>query len=230
MTRRNSRRRSLIEILGSAIVSLLAAILGLRLVRVALVAFLVLGVLGVTSAVVADSLVAGDGRLRQVAFTTIFAATIAVPAIIWLLVRRGRSGRAGSLGDLLVMTPPEFELAVGALLTELGFRSVERVGKPGDLAADLRCRDRKGRSVVVQCKRHAPGIKVGSREVQSFIGMASVHHRSDRGIFVTTSTFTIPAIDLAKQHDIQLVDGATLERLLAGKRRRADSAALPPAV
>jgi restriction system protein len=42
----------------------------------------------------------------------------------------------------------------------------------------------------VQCKRYTPGNHIGSRTMQTFIGMAYVHHKADRAIFVTTSTYT----------------------------------------
>jgi len=42
-----------------------------------------------------------------------------------------------------------------------------------------------------------------------------VHHRSERGVFVTTTEFSTPAQELAAAHDIELVDGARLTTLLA---------------
>ncbi|MBV9279080.1 MAG: restriction endonuclease, partial [Chloroflexi bacterium] len=106
------------------------------------------------------------------------------------------------------------ELAVADLLRDGGYRGVRRTGRAGDLGADIACRDRKGRTVVVQCKRHAPGIKVGSKDVQAFIGMMKVHHGADAGIFVTTSEFTRPAADLARQHGVELMDGRRLSQLV----------------
>jgi restriction endonuclease Mrr len=41
-----------------------------------------------------------------------------------------------------------------------------------------------------------------------------IHHQAQKGIFVTTSTFSRPAIDLATQRDIQLIDGNQLVGLL----------------
>jgi hypothetical protein len=34
----------------------------------------------------------------------------------------------------------------------------------------------------VQCKRYTPGNHIGSRTMQTLIGMASVHHKADRAI------------------------------------------------
>ena len=54
--------------------------------------------------------------------------------------------------------------------------------------------------MVVQCKRYAPDNLVGSPVIQSFIGMVKIHHKADLGIFVTTSGYTLPAMNLAKEH------------------------------
>ena len=128
--------------------------------------------------------------------------------------------RAQTLGDLLALTPAAFEHAVAGLLRQLGYQDVEHVGGPGDLAADIRCRDEGGRAVVVQCKRYQPGNRVGSREIQTFIGMMAVHHGADQGIFVTTSDFTGPARKLAGEHGIALIDGDALSRLVQANANR----------
>jgi hypothetical protein len=120
-----------------------------------------------------------------------------------------------SLGDMLEMTPTEFEEFTGRALESLGYSNVNRVGGSGDLAADLTATDPQGRSAIVQCKRYTPGSKVGSPALQSFIGMKSVHHRAERGIFVTTADYSQQAIDLAKQHDIVLIDGDDLVKIAA---------------
>jgi restriction system protein len=119
-----------------------------------------------------------------------------------------------TLGELLALTPTQFEVAVGEILRANGYRNVRHVGRSGDLAADLWCRDDKGRSVVVKCKRYSPGTRVGSRDIQGFIGMMSVHHKATCGIFVTTSEFTQPAVDLARRHSVTLMEGRDLTRLM----------------
>ncbi len=113
---------------------------------------------------------------------------------------------------MLALSPSEFEAFTRELLASSGF-SLRLNGGPGDLGADLVGRDPKGRSTIVQCKRYDPGQKVGSQALQTFIGMRSIHHRADRGIVVTTSGFTSAAIELAKAHDIWLIDGGDLVRL-----------------
>lgn len=120
------------------------------------------------------------------------------------------------LEDLLSLTPAEFEDAVGAILREIGFRRVKRVGGSGDLSVDLTCRDGDNRRIIVQCKRYQPSSKVGSVEVQKVLGMAKLHHKADQAVIVTTSSFTRPAMALAESHpDLMLVDGLMLAGLLA---------------
>lgn len=120
-----------------------------------------------------------------------------------------------TLEDFLALTPTQFEEVVGKLLARSGYSQVRQVGGAGDLAADLTCRDARGRRVVAQCKRYAPEQKVGSQIVQTFIGMVAVHHRAQGGILVTTSSFTTPAQDLAREHDFLLIDGPALVQLAA---------------
>jgi hypothetical protein len=141
-----------------------------------------------------------------------YIAVIVVVARRWLR----QHPRARALSDFLALTPTQFELAVGDLLREMGYAQVRRVGGPGDLGADLVCRDASGRQIVVQCKRYSPEKRVGSQAVQTFIGMMRVHHRAQRGIFVATSEFTGPAIELAREHGILLVDGQALVSLAQG--------------
>ena len=135
--------------------------------------------------------------------------------------RARRLARLGALERLRALSPTEFELVIGELLRQEGYRDVRHTGGGGDLAADLICRDARGALVVVQCKRYGAGKRVTSPQLQLFIGMVYTHHQADYGVVVTTSTFTRPAIALARQHGIALLDGATLtERLLAFRAER----------
>ena len=113
--------------------------------------------------------------------------------------RQAHLDRLRTLEGLITLTPTEFEHAVGEMLTAQGYRKVQVHGGAGDLAADLTCLAPDGRSTVVQCKRYAPDNLVGSPVIQSFIGMVKIHHKADLGIFVTTSGYTLPAMNLAKE-------------------------------
>lgn len=98
------------------------------------------------------------------AILLIFAA-IAL-GIVYALVRRRRRPRrinARTLGELLALTPPQFEDAVADVLSARGYRNMRRVGGAGDLGAALVGRDPDSRSVIVQGTRYAPESRVESR-------------------------------------------------------------------
>lgn len=161
-----------------------------------------------------------DARLPGMPADLATTAMLAIGyvACIVAVVRAGLRAfpRVHALSEFLALTPDQFEMAVGDLLSQAGFRQMRLVGGPGDLGADLLCRDASGRPVVVQCKRYAPEKRVGSQAVQTFIGMVAIHHRAHRGIFVTTSEFTTPAIELAREHGLLLIDGQALVALAQG--------------
>lgn len=148
---------------------------------------------------------------------------LAVALLAYYLNRRDREIRRRTLAELLALSPSDFEVAVATLLKDLGYRSVKVTGRTGDLAADIVCHDQQGHKVLVQCKRYSPRRPVGSPEIQLFIGML-VHHQSDRGIYVTTSRFTSAASALARQHGLELIDGARLATLIAGRHPVNDTA------
>lgn len=131
-----------------------------------------------------------------------------------------------TLRELLALRPAAFEAAVATLARRLGYEHVRVVGRAGDYGVDVAGRDAEGRSVVIQCKRYAPHYRVGSKEVQTFVGMATVHHHADIGIFVTTSSFTRHCFEIAERSRgrIQLLSGHDLARLLA---RTTDSESAP---
>lgn len=121
------------------------------------------------------------------------------------------------MDELLELSGHQFEDQVVEFLTEKGYRDVERVGGAGDLGVDIVCRDSLDRRVAVQCKRFAPGRTIGSPLIQLFFGMV-VRRRAERGLYVTTSSYTQPARKLALELDIDLIDGSQLARHYRKKR------------
>jgi restriction system protein len=152
--------------------------------------------------------------LYPIVWCALYLAILSVVYWLYRKIKYRRRFKIAQFNELLALTPAQFESAVGEILTTAGYRKMERIGQAGDLCADLRGTGPRGNSIVVQCKRYAPGSKVGTPAIQTFIGMMAVHHQSEGGVFVTTSTFTKPAIALANQHDITLIDGPTLSGLL----------------
>lgn len=115
-------------------------------------------------------------------------------------------------------TPTFFEDLVLDLLHALGYGisrdDLQRVGAIGDGGIDgIISLDRLGlEKVYVQAKRWQN--QVGRPEIQAFYG-ALAGQRARKGVFLTTSTFSQPAIDFAKSVEgIVLVDGSRLAELM----------------
>ncbi len=130
---------------------------------------------------------------------------------------RRRRLKSLTLRELKSMSPKEFEHAIAELLRALDYKDVKVVGGSGDLAIDVIARY-NNRRVVLQCKRYNER-KVTSPEVQMFIGMMVTEHNADKGIYVTTSSFTKDAVMLARGHGIELWDGDRLSELLINIKR-----------
>lgn len=130
-----------------------------------------------------------------------------------------REGVATELLELLSqVSPTYFETVVLDLLHKLGYgigrADLLRVGRSGDGGIDgVISLDRLGlEKVYVQAKRwQSP---VGRPDVQAFYG-ALAGQRANRGVFITTSTFTQQAVEFAGSVErIVLVDGTKLAELM----------------
>ncbi len=136
-----------------------------------------------------------------------------------VLVRRERQtrlARVRTLEGMRALTPTAFELAVAELLRTQGYQCVSHTGGSGDLCADLTCLLPHGELVVVQCKRYGERKLVGSPEIQQFLGMMTIHHHAQRGLYVTTSGYTRHALALAQHHApaLELIDGERLAAMM----------------
>lgn len=130
--------------------------------------------------------------------------------------------RATTTSDLLEtlseVSPKFFETIVLDVLHKLGYGTsrsdLQRVGGSGDGGIDgVIALDRLGlEKVYVQAKRWQNSV--GRPEVQGFYG-ALAGHRANKGVFITTSTFTAQAVDFARSIErIVLVDGTRLAELM----------------
>lgn len=118
-----------------------------------------------------------------------------------------------TLERLKGMDAKEFEHTVADILRAMDYKDVRVVGGSGDLAVDITARHGKD-MVVVQCKRYT-SKKVTSPEMQMFIGMMLTEHNARKGIYVTTSSFTQDAVELARRHGIELWDGDRLAEVIS---------------
>lgn len=120
------------------------------------------------------------------------------------------------LALLKQMQPDAFERLSQRLLREAGFSKVEVTGKPGDGGIDgvgvLRM-NLVSFQVYFQCKRYSGAV--GSGAVRDFRG--AMAGRADKGLIITTGTFTADAKREATRDGaaaIDLVDGEDLCHLL----------------
>ena len=117
------------------------------------------------------------------------------------------------------ISPNGFERLCQRILREHGFENVELTPGSNDKGIDGTGTLRMGIlswDVMFQCKRYAE--KVGSPEMQKFKG--TMTGRSDKGLFMTTGTFTREAEIEAKRDGsppIDLYDGTALCRLMKEK-------------
>lgn len=134
------------------------------------------------------------------------------------LVEEINSAVAAEVLERVLLHPPIFlEHLVLRLLEAMGYGGVEAIsqhlGGPGDEGLDGVIRqDALGLDVVyVQAKRYAPERKIGRPDIQAFVG-ALTGAQADRGIFITTSSFTAEARAYAERiaSRIVLIDGERL--------------------
>ena len=119
-----------------------------------------------------------------------------------------------TLLEILQALPPEgFERICQRLLREAGFQEVRVTGKSGDGGIDgygiLEVNPLVSFNVLFQCKRYKGSV--ASSDIRDFRG--SMQGRADKGIFITTGSFTSEAKKEARRDGappIEIVDGEKL--------------------
>jgi restriction system protein len=121
------------------------------------------------------------------------------------------------LGEIQKLSPGGFERLTQRLLRESGFIQVEVTGQSGDGGVDghgiMRLGGLLSFHVIFQCKRWKGTI--GSNHIRDFRG--AMVGRADKGLFITTGTFSKDAIKEAVRDGapaIDLVDGDQLVELI----------------
>ena len=133
--------------------------------------------------------------------------------------------RASLASDILeklkACSPGFFERTVVQLLVQMGYGgsfadAAKAVGGSGDGGIDgVIKQDRLGLDAVyLQAKRWGDNT-VGRREIQQFAG-ALQGQKANKGVFITTSTFTREAVEFARHLSIKivLIDGYQLSELM----------------
>ena len=124
-------------------------------------------------------------------------------------------------GDLLAaiyaVSPAGFERLCQRILREAGFSEVRVTGKSSDGGIDgdgiLQVNELMSFRVLFQCKRYQGAV--GAKEIRDFRG--AMIGRTDKGIYLTTGTFTRDAEKEATREGappLELVDGDQLVRLM----------------
>jgi restriction system protein len=117
------------------------------------------------------------------------------------------------LNKLLEIDPSAFERLIQRLLRESGFVQVQVTGKSGDGGIDgkgiMKLGGLLGFHVIFQCKRYKGSVSPS--QIRDFRG--AMIGRADKGLFVTTGSFTKDAIKEASRDGaspIDLIDGDLL--------------------
>ena len=117
------------------------------------------------------------------------------------------------LKTILNISPDAFERLTQRVLRENGFTQVEVTGKAGDGGIDgkgiVKLNDFLSFHVIFQCKRYQHSIT--PNQIRDFRG--AIQGRTDKGIFITTSTFTRAEVKETTRDGappIELIDGDLL--------------------
>ena len=115
--------------------------------------------------------------------------------------------------------PDRFEKMMISLLSKMGYKGPDGdawvTQKTNDGGIDgILNQDPLGlRKVLIQVKRYEEGNNVGRQTISQFHGDLDLQG-ADRGVFITTSSFTKGAEMAAKTFNIKLIDGDTLTKLM----------------
>jgi restriction system protein len=120
-----------------------------------------------------------------------------------------------TLEELLRLSPSGFEEYIGDLFEARGYQRVNIRGGSGDQGADILA-EKDGERVAIQCKLYKKGI-VGPHEVRALIGSLQLTE-AQRGILITTSTFSIQAERMGEEAGIEMIGGNKLIELIAGTK------------
>jgi restriction system protein len=139
------------------------------------------------------------------------------------LITLNETLREALMDRILAVSPTFFEQLIIDLLLAMGYggsryEAGERLGKSGDggidgiIREDLLGLDR----IYLQAKRYQPGNSVDGESVRAFLG-ALISQGAQKGVFITTSSFTKQALRVAEQAGalrLILIDGVELTRLM----------------
>lgn len=161
---------------------------------------------------------AKDQALSLAPLLLLAAAVVAVVAVVARLARtRRRAVIAADVEAMDALSGPDFEKVVADLMRRDGYTRVRIPGGAGDLGADVLATSPSGVKVIVQCKRYATNRKVGSPDIQKFLGTCFTEHGADQAWFATTTAFSAAARELGERRGLVLIDRLALALWLSGQ-------------
>ena len=119
------------------------------------------------------------------------------------------------LTTILEQSPTFFEKLVLKLLEKMGYGKGTVTQRTGDEGIDgIINEDKLGLDIIhIQAKRYKPDNKVGRPLMQAFVG-ALDGAGVNKGVFITTSSFTKEALDYKSSKKIAKIDGKQLTNLM----------------
>lgn len=108
--------------------------------------------------------------------------------------------------------PTEFEHYIAMTFEALGFEGVEVTAKTNDGGKDI-IMYKGERKCIAEVKLYSPQYKIGREKIQK-LHSAMLDSEAVNAIFVTTSDFTATAMAYAGKHEIDLINGFLLTRLI----------------
>lgn len=109
--------------------------------------------------------------------------------------------------NLQQIDPYKFERLVGVIWGLSGYK-IDVKNKSRDRAIDVEAiSPNESNKTLIQAKRYSNGKKVDSGEVRKYATLYQQESNVDSVIIVTSSTFTDPAKQLAKDLDVQIING-----------------------
>lgn len=121
----------------------------------------------------------------------------------------GNSQKVIFVNNLDLITGYEFEYFLKELFEKMGYK-VENTSLSNDQGADLIV-IKFGDKISVQAKRYSGSV--GNKAIQEVVASIK-HYKADRGVVITTSSFTRQAVVLAESNNIELIDRKGLESLI----------------
>ena len=158
------------------------------------------------------------GRQLFITFSTFLQYIVPVALLIGagLSVYRGKHRRQlvdqqSGIESIRAMPWQEFELLVGEAFRRQGFRVEEHGGSAPDGGIDL-VLYKDGKKAVVQCKRWKT-YSINVSLVRELYGVMTAEG-ADACIFVTSGSYTVDALDFARDKPIRLIDGDELVQVI----------------